>query len=94
MLFKTCGVYPFNPKAIQVSNNDNSEVAASEGNGDKGNSDNTVENDKDEVEQSFNNIVENDTDKVVHEQPSPNVNLLLNNSSCLNTALRRDIMYL
>ena len=74
MLFKTCGVYPFNPKAIQVSNNDNSEVAASEGNADKGNSDNTVENDKDEVEQSFDNIVENDTDKVVHEQPSPNVN--------------------
>ena len=74
MLFKTCGVYPFNPKAIQVSNNDNSEVVASEGNADKGNSDNTAENDKDKVEQSFDNIVENDTDKVVHEQPSPNVN--------------------
>ena len=72
--FKTCGVYPFNPKAIQVSNNDNSEVVASEVNADKDNSDNIVENDKGEVEQSFDNIVENDTDKVVHEQPSPNVN--------------------
>ena len=47
--FKTCRVYPFNPKAIEVSKDDDGDVAVvSEGNVDN-DSDITVENDTDEV---------------------------------------------
>ena len=53
--FKTCGVYPFNPKAIEVSKDDDGDIAVvSEGNVDT-DSDITVENDTDEVQQSFPN---------------------------------------
>ena len=53
--FKTCGVYPFNPKAIEVSKDDDGDIAVvSEGNVDT-DCDITVENDTDEVQQSFPN---------------------------------------
>ena len=47
--FKTCGIYPFNPKAIEVSKYDNGDVTVSDGNVDN---DKTVENDTDKVQQS------------------------------------------
>ena len=54
--FKTCGVYPFNPKAIEVSKDDDGDVAVvSEDNVDN-DSDIAVENDTDEVQQSSPNV--------------------------------------
>ena len=65
--FKTCGIYPFNPKAIEVSKDDDGIVVVSEGNmhnGDVVVSEGNVDNDDNDK------TVENDTDKV--QQSSPN----------------------
>ena len=49
---KTCGVYPFNPKAVDVSKDDDGDITVvSEGNVDN-DSNMTVENDTDKIQQS------------------------------------------
>ena len=50
--FKTCGVYPFNPKAVDVFKDDDGDITVvSEGNVDN-DSNMTVENDTDKIQQS------------------------------------------
>ena len=53
--FKTCGIYPFNSKAIELSEEDDSDLVVSDDEVDNDDNDKTVENNMDKVQQSSSN---------------------------------------